>query len=154
MTTSSGKHLEDNSHARIVSFLLKPIFSAKDTDDLSIRLIRDRSRRQVELTNNKYKSGKYHVRIMPKDVFGFVKHQEKATFGIGYKLTLTGNKEDSVLNKAEAITDARIKINNIPWYLTYYTPFIPQQGILSKQILSKTLKGLRYFERYVFFERR
>ena len=29
--------------------------------------------------------GKYHVKIMLKDVFGFAEHQEKATYGVGYK---------------------------------------------------------------------
>ena len=31
--------------------------------------------------NNKIIKGKYHVRIMLKDVFGFAEHQEKATYG-------------------------------------------------------------------------
>ena len=54
-------------------------FSAKNTDDLSIRFDRNSNRRQRELTNNKNKNGKYHVRVMLKDVFGFAEHQEKAT---------------------------------------------------------------------------
>ena len=29
---------------------------------------------------------------MLKDVFGFAEHQEKATYGLGYKLTLTRKK--------------------------------------------------------------
>ena len=83
LTTSSGKHLEDISYAHIVSLMYKPITSSKDSDDLSIGFDRSRARRQDEMTDNKRVKGKYHVRIMLKDVFGFAEHQEKATYGLG-----------------------------------------------------------------------
>ena len=41
---SSGKHLEDISHAHIVSLMYKLITSAEDTDDLSIGFDRDSKR--------------------------------------------------------------------------------------------------------------
>ena len=53
LTTSSGKHLEDISHALIVSLMYKSTTSAKGSDDLSIGFDRDRGRRQRELTNIK-----------------------------------------------------------------------------------------------------
>ena len=37
LTTSSGKHLEEVSHAHIVSLMYKLITTAKECDDLSIR---------------------------------------------------------------------------------------------------------------------
>ena len=61
---------------------------------------------------------------MLKDVFGFAEHQEKATCGLGYKLTLTRNKDDAVLQKAVAIADARIKLDHIHWYVAQFTPSI------------------------------
>ena len=57
---SSGKPLEDISHAHIVSLIEKPTTSARDTDDLSICFDRDCARRQQELTNKK----KQKVNIM------------------------------------------------------------------------------------------
>ena len=45
---------------------------------------------------------------MLKNVFGFAKLQEEATDGLGYKLTLTRNKDDAVLQKVVALVDARI----------------------------------------------
>ena len=42
LTTSGGKHLVDINHAHIVSSMYKLIFSARDTDDLSIGIDRDR----------------------------------------------------------------------------------------------------------------
>ena len=119
LTTSSGKHLEDINHAHIVSLMYKLTTSAKDTNDLSIGFDRDRNRRQREFTNNKNIKGKYHVRIYLKDVFGFALWQEKATYGLGYKLTLTRNSDNAVLNKDNAINNAKIKINAIEWYVPH-----------------------------------
>ena len=53
ITTSSGKHLKDISHAHIVSLMYKLITSAKSKDDWSIGFDRDRGKGQRELTNNK-----------------------------------------------------------------------------------------------------
>ena len=45
-TTSSGKHLKDNSHAHIASSMYKLITSAKDSDVLSNGFDRRRDRRR------------------------------------------------------------------------------------------------------------
>ena len=79
---------------------------------------------------------------MLKDVFGF-------THGVGYKLKLTRNQEDAVIDKAQGVDDARIKIDHIHWCVPHYTPSILQQGALFQQILSKTPTELRYVERSV-----
>ena len=75
---------------------------------------------------------------------------KKATYGLGYKLTLTGNEDDAVTDKRAGIADARIKIDHTHWYVPYYTPSIQQRGILSKQKISKISTDLRYVERSVF----
>ena len=152
LTTSSGKHLEDISHAHLVSLMYKLITSSKDSNDLSIGFDYSRNRRKDELALNKIIKGKYLVKIMLKHVFGFAEHQEKGTYGLGYKLTLTRNKDDAVIDKANAIADARIRIDHIHWYVPHYTPSIQQQSTLSKQILSKTPTELRYVERSVFMK--
>ena len=41
---------------------------------------------------------------MLKDTFGFSEHQLKASSGLGYKLTLTTNTDNAVLNKDNAIS--------------------------------------------------
>ena len=115
LTTSSGKHLEDISLAHLVSLMYKLITYKKNGEDLSIGFDRSRARRQDEMTDNKNVKGKYHLRIMLKDVFGFAEHQEKATYGLGYKLTLTRNKDDVDIDKSGGVADARIKIDHIHW---------------------------------------
>ena len=139
LTTSSGKHLENIDYAHIVCSMYKLLTSSRDSDDLSISFHHDRNRRQCELTNNKTQKGKFHVRICLKDVFGFAEYQEKATYGLGYKLTLTRNSDNAVLNEgSNAINNGKIKINAIEWYVPHYTPPMQQQSELSKQILSET----------------
>ena len=152
LTTSSGKHLEDISHAHLVSLMYKLKTSSKNSDDLSMSFHHSRAKRQDGMTDNKRVKGKYHVRVMLKDVFGFAEHQEKATYGLGYKLTLTRNKDEAVIDKVAGIAEARIKIDHIPWYVPHYTPSMSQQAIMSKQILNKTPTELRYVERSVFMK--
>ena len=53
LTTSSGKHLEDISHAHLVSLMYKLITSSKDSNDLSIGFDNNRNRRRDELAQNK-----------------------------------------------------------------------------------------------------
>ena len=152
LTTSSGKHLEDISHAHLVSLMYKLITSSKDSNDLSFGFDNNRNRRRDELAQNKNIKGKYHLKIMLKDVFGFAECQEKATYGLGYKLTLTRNKDDAVIDKVNGIAKARIKIDQIHWYVPHYTPSIQQQTILFKQIKEEKHTELRYVERSVFMK--
>ena len=152
LTTSSGKHLEDISHAHLVSLMYKLITPSKSSGDLSIGFDCGRGRRQDETTDNKRMKGKYHLRIMLKDVFGFAENQEKATYGLGYKLTLTRIKDEAVIDKSPGIADARIKIDHIHWYVPHYIPPMAQQGIMSEQILDNKPTELRYIERSVFMK--
>ena len=152
LMTSSGKHLEDISHTHLVSLMYKLITSSKDSNDLSIGFDNDRNRRRDELALNKNIKGKYHLKIMLKDIFGFAECQEKATYGLGYKLTLTRNKDDAVIDKANGIADARIRIDHILWYVPHYTPSIKQQTILFKQIEEEKPTELRYVERSVLMK--
>ena len=48
LTTSSGKHLEDISHAHFVSLLYKLITSSKDSNDIPIGFDRSLNRRKEE----------------------------------------------------------------------------------------------------------
>ena len=82
--------------------MYKLITSARDSDDLSIGPNRNRDRKKQELTNNKGVKGKYYLRIMLRDVFGFAEHHEKSTYGMGYNLILPRNTDNTVLSKANA----------------------------------------------------
>ena len=82
LTTSSGKHLEEISHAHIVSLMYKLKTSAKGCDDMSIGFHRDRGVKQHELANNKFIKGIHLVRIYLKNFFGFSEQMEKATYNL------------------------------------------------------------------------
>ena len=152
LATSSEKQLRDISHAHLVSLMCKMIPSSKNSDEPSIGFYRSRGRRRDELTNNKNVKGKYRLRIMLKDLFGIVECQEKDSFGLGYKLTLTRHKGETVIDKAGGFADAIIKIDHIHWYIPHYTPSVEQQNILKKQIVNKTPTELRYIERSGFMK--
>ena len=152
LTTSSGKHLKKIDHAHIVTLLYKLLPSSKGSEDLSIGFDHDRGKRQRELTNNKNIKGKNNVRICPKDIFGFAEHQEKATYGLGYKLNLTRNTDNAVINKGNAINNAKVKINSIEWYVPHYTSRITQQNILVNQIIKEMATELQYPERSLFMK--
>ena len=152
LTTSSGKHREDSSHAHFASLMSKFLISAKGSIDLSIGFDRDPNRGQQELTNNKNIKSKYHVSIMLKDIFGFSAHQLKATSGLVYRLILTRKSDKVVLIKDKAIHIGKIKINAIDWCVPHFTPSISQQTILSNQDLVKTPTEFQCVERFVFMK--
>ena len=127
--------------------MYKLITSATNSDDLSIRFDRDRGRRQRELTNNRNLKGKYLIRIMLKEIFGFAEYQEKGTYGLGYKSTLTGNTDNAVLSEGNAINSGKMKVNAIEWYVPHYTASITQKNKLRNQIIKKTATKLQHPER-------
>ena len=152
LTTSSNKHLEEISHAHIVSLMYKLLTSSKDSDDLSIGFDRNRNNRKRELNNVKNIKGKYHIRIYLKDIFGFAEHQEKGTYGLGYKLTLTRNTNNAVLNKDNAVVNGRVKINSLDWYVPHYSTNLEEYTKLMTQIKKNTPTLLHYPERSVFMK--
>ena len=152
LPTSSGKHLENIDHAHIVCLMYKLLSSSRDSDDLSIGFDRSRDRRKRELNNNKTQKGKYHLRIYLKDVSGFAEHQQVGTFGLGYKLTLTRNTDNAVLNKDNATNNAKIVINGIEWYVPHYVPSLEEYNKLQVQIKRKTPTNLHYIERSFFMK--
>ena len=137
LTTLSGKHLEEISHAHFVSLMYKLLTSSKDSDDLSFGFDRSRDRKR-ELTDNKNIEGKNHIRTYLKDICGFAAHQEKGTYGLGYKLTLTRNTDNAVLNKDNAVDNGRIKINSLDWYVPHYSPNLEEYNKLMNQITKNT----------------
>ena len=135
-----------------LSLMYKLITNARGCDDLYFGFDQNRLNRPNELTNNKNRKRKYHVRIYLKDVFGFAEHQEKATYGLGYKLTLTRNTDNVVLNKDNAIPLGKVEISGIEWYVPHYTASMSQQNVLSSQIVNKIPTELQYIERSVFMK--
>ena len=126
--------------------IYKLITNARDINELSVGFDCSRDRRQCELTNFKTQKGIFHLRIYLGDIFGFAEHQEKDTFGLGCKLTLTGNTDNAVLNKDNAINNAKTKNNAIKSYIPHYTPSLEQQNISMNQIIKKMVTELQYPE--------
>ena len=129
MATSSSKHIEEVNHAHLVCLLNKLLTSSRESDDSFTGFDRSRDRRKQELTNNKKSTGKYHVTIMLKYIFGFAPSQEKATYGLGYQISITRNTDNAVLNKGNGINNAKIKTTSIDWYVLTYISSLSQKNI-------------------------
>ena len=104
----------------------------------------NRNRRRDEMTNDKNVKGKYFLRIMLEDVFGFIQCQEKASYGLGFILTLTKSKDQAVIDRAAGIADARTKIDHIHWYVLHFIQSLSQQKIIMNRILKKTPTEFKY----------
>ena len=65
---------------------------------------------------------------------------------------MSRNSDNAVLNKGNAINNAKIKINAIERYVPHFTPSMQQQSILSKKIINKTPTPTQYPERSVFMK--
>ena len=152
LTTSSGKHLEEISHTHIVSLMYKLLSSSKGSDNLSIGFDRDRGKRKRELTDDKNIKGIYHIRIYLKDIFGFAEHQEKGIYGLGYKLTMTRNTDNSVLNKVNAVAVGKVKIISLDWYVPHYSPNLEEYTNLMTQLKKNSPTLLHYVEKSVFMK--
>ena len=152
LVTHSSKHLEEINNAHTVCLMYKVVTSSKDSDDLSIGFDRDRGRRKKELTNNKNIKGKYHARIYMKNIFGYAECQEKGTYGLGYRLKLTRNTDNAALNKDPALTNAKVKINSLDWYVPHYTASLEEYTKLMTQIDKKTPTLMHYLEKSVFMK--
>ena len=124
----------------------------KDSDVLSIGFDRSRDRRQRELVNNENVKGKNRCRNSSGDFFGFVEHQETATYGLGYKLTLTRNTDNALLNIDNATNNAKLYFNALEWYVPHYTPSLEEYNKLMNQITRKTPTELHYPEKSVFMK--
>ena len=151
LTTFSVKHLEIIEQGHIACLLYKLLTMARGCENLSTGFDHSRDRRQRELTNKKNNKGKHLVRICLKDIFGFAQHQLKGTYGLGYIVTLTGNKDSAVFNKDNAINNAKIKIRSLYWYTLHYRPSITQ-NILMNQIIKKMATELQLPEISIFMK--
>ena len=65
---------------------------------------------------------------------------------------MTGNTDNAVLNKGNAINNGKIKINAIEWYVPHYSQSVAKQNIIRNQIIKKTATELQYPEKSVFMK--
>ena len=121
---------------------------------MSIGFDRSRDRRKRELTNIKNIKCKIHLRIYYlRDVFGFAEHQEVATCGLDYTITMKKNTDSAVINEDNAVNNAKIKIISLGWYVAQYTPSLEEYNKLMNQISKKLPTNLHYLERSVFMKK-
>ena len=102
--------------------------------------------RRDELNINRKKLPRH---IFAQKCFWICRVSIKTTYRLSYKSTLTRKKDHAALQETVALADARSEIEHIQWYVPHFILSSPQQGILSKQLFSKTTTEVRYIERSV-----
>ena len=60
------------------------------------------------------------------------------------------NSDNSVLNKANAINNAKFKINGVQWSVSHYTTSVEQEKIMFQLILCRVSTKLQYVESYCY----
>ena len=71
---------------------------------------------------------------------------------MGYRLILTRNTDNAVLNKDNTTNDAKTVINGIERYVPHYAPSLEEYNNLQIQIKQKAPTYLHYPERSVFMK--
>ena len=89
---------------------------------------------------------------MLKVLFGFAECQEKATYCLGYRLTLTRNKDNAVVDKVAGTADARTKSDYIHCYVPFFIPSLEQENTLMKLNIKNMATELKYIERFLFMK--
>ena len=155
MTNSSGKEKEEIDSAHVICLMYELISSSRDSDDLSIGFHRSNEARERELTDNKTTTGKYHVSIYLKDVFGFAEHQDNCTYGLGYKETIQNKSDNHVVTpragtNAESLALAgKVFIDDISQYVPHYTPKLSNQKTMLGHIGYKAATKMSYFKKHL-----
>ena len=65
---------------------------------------------------------------------------------------LTRNSDNAVLKKADATNIGKVKFNAIECYVPHYTASMPQQAVLSNQIVNRIPTELQSIQRSVFMK--
>ena len=67
-------------------------------------------------------------------------------------MTLTGNTDNAVLNKNNAVVNGGVKINSLDWYMPHYSPNLEEYTKLLTQMKKNTPTLLHYPERSVYMK--
>ena len=107
---STGEQSETSTNAHIICFLYNLLTNGKHRDDSSIGLHHSAAEKLIEFLDYKHVNtrGKVYVRISSINVFGFAEHQKKATFGLGYILTMEGNNANLSVHALAGDADVAI----------------------------------------------
>ena len=87
LNSSSRKEIEKIENAHFACFC-KFLKSSKDSDELSIDFHPSIEISKREITHNRRIEDNYQFTNYLKAVLSFAGYQEKATYGLGYKITL------------------------------------------------------------------
>ncbi len=154
LSTSSKKVIERVEQVHIATLMYKMLssgegdlmtFFEKDTQDAAVVNTERRNR----LLNNTPEKGTVFVRLPLKYMFGYVNHQDKITYGLGYNLRMRMNDHANVIFRTIADV-AKLTINAVSLYVSHYTPSVENQAYVTDVVLNKRPISQGYPERKMF----
>ena len=67
----------------------------------------------------------------------FADYQEKATYGLGYILTIKRMNDSVALSRNATSVDGQLNTNTINWYVPLYTASVIQGDLMNDRIIPK-----------------
>ena len=121
-------------NADIACLMYKIMKNSKYDDALPISFHRNTDTCQGKSTKTKWTRRNYQAIISSQDVFDFVEHQEKDTYGLGNKLTFEKNNDNFVITwwpgvgaiVADGLAANRAfeQISDIMWYIPQFNTIV------------------------------
>ena len=87
--------------------------------------------RATALGTNKVSRSELHAKILIEDVFGFAENQVKATYGLGFEITMYRKIGSAILSRNAATPDSGATMHAINWFVSLCTPNENQQDFMN-----------------------
>ena len=157
LETSGGRTIEyiDHCHPNLLMYRL---LTSTD-DDYESGFVRNIDNRNSQLKGDHIAAERGHMYMMIKmrDLFGFLNDLEKIIYGLGFKLILKRNNNDTALyrinaNPGAVAIDANIEIRDISWCVPSFDPSNDNRIIVQKGLGKKNNLDFSYYERKTFYK--
>ena len=153
LETSGGRTIEYIDHCHPNLLMYKLLISTDD--EYESGFVRNQGNRDSQLKGDHIAAERGHMYMMIKtsDLFGFVNDLEKIIYGLGFKLILKRNNNDSALIRVNAGADAvgndgNIDIRDISWCVPSIDPSNDIRIIVQKGLSKNNNVDFSYYERH------
>ena len=157
LEASGGRTIEYIDHCHPNLLMYKLLTSI--VDEYESGFVRNQGNRDSQLKGDHIAAERGHIYTMIKmnDLFGFVNDLEKVIYGLGFKLILKRNKNDTALYRVNANpgavgNDGKIDIRDISWCVPSIDPGNDNKIIVQKGLSKKNNVDFSYYERKTFYK--
>ena len=157
LETIGGLTIEyiDHCHSNLLIYKLL----TSTGDEYESGFVKNQGNRDSQLKGDHIAAQRGHMYMMIKmsDLFGFVNDLEKIIYGLGFKLLLKRNNNDTALYRVNAnpgavANDGNIEIKDISWCVPSIDPSNDNRIIVQKSLSKKNNVDFSYYERKTFYK--